>query len=40
MREKRLLTVEEAVAKLAELRKHGRYKQAILEDARHRLEKP
>ena len=38
MREKRLLTVGEALAKLAALEKHGRYRQSILEDARQRLE--
>lgn len=38
MREKELLTAEEAVAKLATLEKHGRYKQSILADAKRRLE--
>ena len=38
MREKRLLTVNEALAKLTALAKHGRYKQSILDDARPRLE--
>ena len=38
MREKGLLTVGEALVKLATLRTHGRYKQSILEDARRKLE--
>ena len=38
MREKRLLTTNEALAKLEGLAKHGRYKSSILEDARRRLE--
>jgi len=38
MREKRLLTAEDAMAKLTLLGKHGRYKQVILDDARRRLE--
>jgi predicted nucleic acid-binding protein len=38
MREKRLLTVGEALAKLAALGEYGRYKHSILEDARKRLE--
>jgi predicted nucleic acid-binding protein len=38
MREKHLLTVSAAVAKLTALGKHGRYKQSILDDARQRLE--
>src|ERR1039457_1920370 len=38
MREKGLLTVGEALVKLATLGKHGRYKQSILEDARRKLE--
>jgi predicted nucleic acid-binding protein len=38
MREKELLTTEEAVAKLATRGKQGRYKQSILEDAKRRLE--
>ena len=38
MREKELLTVGEALSKLATLGKHGRYKQSILEDARRKLE--
>ncbi len=38
MREKGLLTVGEALGKLATLGKHGRYKPSILEDARRRLE--
>jgi predicted nucleic acid-binding protein len=38
MREKRLLTDREALAKLGALGKHGRYKRSILEDARQRLE--
>ena len=37
-REKELLTVSEALAKLTTLAKHGRYKESILEDARRRLE--
>jgi len=38
MREKELLTVNEALVKLAALGKHGRYKQSILEDAKRKLE--
>jgi predicted nucleic acid-binding protein len=38
MREKRLLTMNQAILKLETLAKHGRYKQSILEDARRRLE--
>lgn len=38
MREKRLLTTNEALAKLEGLAKHGRYKKSILEDARRQLE--
>jgi predicted nucleic acid-binding protein len=38
MREKGLLTMSEAVAKLTALEKHGRYKQSIVEDARRTLE--
>ena len=38
MREKELLTVNKALAKLAALAKHGRYKQSILEDAKRKLE--
>lgn len=38
MLEKKLLTEEEAVAKLAALGKQGRYKQLILEDAKRKLE--
>jgi predicted nucleic acid-binding protein len=38
MREKRLLTTSEALVKLEELAKHGRYKKSILEDARRKLE--
>jgi hypothetical protein len=38
MREKGTLTVGEALAKLATLGKHGRYKHSILEDARRKLE--
>jgi len=38
MREKDLLTVNEALVKLAALGKHGRYKQSILEDAKRKLE--
>ncbi len=37
-REKELLTVGEALAKLATLAKHGRHKESILEDARRKLE--
>ena len=37
MREKRLLTINEALVKLETLAKHGRYKQSILEDARRKL---
>jgi predicted nucleic acid-binding protein len=37
-REKGLLTGSEALAKLATLAKHGRYKESILEDARRKLE--
>jgi predicted nucleic acid-binding protein len=39
MCEKQLVSKSEAVAKLEGLRRHGRYKKSILEDARHRLEK-
>lgn len=38
LREKALLTNEEAVIKLAQLGNHGRYKQTILDNARHQLE--
>jgi predicted nucleic acid-binding protein len=38
MREKRLLTTNEALVKLETLATHGRYKQSILEDARRKLE--
>ncbi len=38
MREKRLLTTNEALVKLETLAKHGRYKQSILHDARRKLE--
>ena len=38
MREKRRLTTSEALVKLEELAKHGRYKKSILEDARRKLE--
>lgn len=38
MLEKKLLTKEEAVAKLAALGKQGRYKPLILEDAKRKLE--
>jgi predicted nucleic acid-binding protein len=38
MREKQLLTITEALGKLAALAKYGRYGQSILEDARRRLE--
>jgi predicted nucleic acid-binding protein len=38
MREKRLLTINEALVKLEMLAKHGRYKQSILQDARRKLE--
>jgi predicted nucleic acid-binding protein len=38
MREKRLLTFNEALLKLEALAKHGRYKQSNLEDARRKLE--
>ena len=38
LHEKKLLTREEALAKLAILGKQGRYKQSILEDAKRRLE--
>jgi predicted nucleic acid-binding protein len=38
-REKGLLTGREALAKLATLAKHGRYKESILEDARRKLER-
>jgi predicted nucleic acid-binding protein len=37
-REKRLVSRSGALAKLAELAKHGRYKKSIIEDARVRLE--
>jgi hypothetical protein len=38
MREKRLLTISEALLKLETLAKHGGCKQSILEDARRKLE--
>jgi len=38
MREKGHLTIGEALAKLATLGRHGRYKHSILEDARRKLE--
>ncbi len=38
MREKRLLTVSESLAKLAALQKFGRYKKTIVDDARQKLE--
>ena len=38
MREKRLLPVNDALAKLAALATYGRYKQSIMEDARRKLE--
>jgi predicted nucleic acid-binding protein len=38
MREKRLLTIAEALVKLEILAKHGRYKQSILQDASRKLE--
>jgi predicted nucleic acid-binding protein len=38
MCEKGLLTVGEALGKLATLEKHGRYKQSIVEDAKRKLE--
>ena len=38
MREKRLLTIAEALVKLEILAKHGRYKQSILQDANRKLE--
>lgn len=38
MREKRLLTTEEALVKFGTLAKHGRYRQSILNDARLKLE--
>jgi predicted nucleic acid-binding protein len=38
MCEKRLFTASEALAKLEELARHGRYKGSILQDARRRLE--
>jgi predicted nucleic acid-binding protein len=38
MREKRLLTTNEALVKLEDLAKHGRYRKSILEDARRKLE--
>ena len=38
MLEKRLLTREEAMGKLAILEKQGRYKKSIVEDAKRRLE--
>ena len=38
MREKRYLTISEALVKLEALAKHGRYKPSILEDARRKLE--
>lgn len=38
LREKRVLTADEALTKLTALGRHGRYKQSILDDARQRLE--
>jgi predicted nucleic acid-binding protein len=38
LREKELLTVNEALVKLEALGKHGRYKQSIVEDSRRKLE--
>jgi predicted nucleic acid-binding protein len=38
MREKGLLPVNDALAKLAALATYGRYKQSIVEDARRKLE--
>lgn len=38
MREKRLLSVRDALAMLVALARYGRYKQSILEDARKKLE--
>ena len=38
LREKRLLALDAALAKLAALGTYGRYKQSIMEDARNRLE--
>jgi predicted nucleic acid-binding protein len=38
MHERGLLTASEALAKLATLEKHGRYKQSIVADARRKLE--
>jgi predicted nucleic acid-binding protein len=38
IREKGLLTADEALAKLSTLGEQGRYKQTILEDARRKLE--
>ena len=38
MREKRLLTTEEAVVKIGTLALHGRYKKSILDDAKRTLE--
>jgi len=38
MRERKLLSVNESLTKLALLAKHGRYKQSILEDAKRKLE--
>jgi hypothetical protein len=37
-REKELLSRDEALLRLEQLAGHGRYKEVIIEDARHRLE--
>jgi predicted nucleic acid-binding protein len=39
MREKQVLTTDQALVKLETLAKHGRYRQSILDDARRKLER-
>jgi predicted nucleic acid-binding protein len=39
MREKQVLTIDQALVKLETLAKHGRYRQSILDDARRKLER-
>jgi predicted nucleic acid-binding protein len=39
MREKQVLTIDQALVKLETLAKHGRYRQSILDDARQKLER-
>jgi predicted nucleic acid-binding protein len=38
MREREMITTDDALMKLDTLAKHGRYKRSILQDAKHRLE--